>query len=128
MLRRSPHCQIGADTWQVLYGHFKPGENVKAGIKRELAEETGLKPERIFTVNEVLTFFEKNTGVINIVPVFAVLADHPCSIKLNTEHSEYRWADLEEAVDMLPWHGQKKILQVVNELFANGDPGEIYEI
>ena len=59
---------------------------------RELKEETGLTPIRMFIADHVSTFYEKNGDLINLVPVFGIETETK-RITLSSEHSEYKWMD-----------------------------------
>ena len=106
--------------WQGVAGKIEAGETAWQAAIRELDEETGLKPKRMFVADHVSRFYEAYGDRINLVPVFGIEVDSE-EVILSEEHSEYKWVTLEEAQKHLVWRGQKEGIQVVNEMVLNND-------
>ncbi|NHZ86719.1 MAG: NUDIX domain-containing protein [Planctomycetia bacterium] len=106
--------------WQGVAGKIEAGETAPQAAIRELNEETGLKPKHMFIADHVSRFYETHGDRINLVPVFGIEVDSEVVI-LSEEHSKYKWVTLEEAQEHLVWRGQKRGIQVVNEMVLSND-------
>ena len=107
--------------WQGVAGKIEKDEKAWETAVRELKEETGLAPKKMFVADHVSRFYEKHKGRMNLVPVFGIEVDSK-DVTISDEHIDYKWLDFEEAFDTLIWNGQKKGLQTVyNMLLKNDD-------
>jgi 8-oxo-dGTP pyrophosphatase MutT (NUDIX family) len=80
--------------WHLVAGGLETGETAQVAAARELWEETGLRADPrpqgwSFTYDEIR------------VDVFAVDAPPGWEPTLNEEHTDYRWARLEDALALL---------------------------
>jgi len=119
LLKRNVN-KIYEHLWQGVAGKIEAGEKAWETAIRELKEETGLSPKRMFVADHVSRFYEKHGDRINLVPVFGIEVD-TAEITLSKEHSDYRWVDLEEALQLLIWRGQRTGIKVVHDMVASGD-------
>tara|TARA_Y100000748_G_scaffold136828_1_gene114782 strand:+ start:551 stop:1012 length:462 start_codon:yes stop_codon:yes gene_type:complete len=106
--------------WQGVAGKIEKGEKSWETAKRELKEETGLKPNKMFIVDHVSKFYEQIDDRINLVPVFGIEVNKQ-EVILSDEHSEYKWVTIDEALDLLVWTGQKQAIKIVNNMILSKD-------
>ena len=106
--------------WQGVAGKIEDGETSWEAATRELKEETGLAPLKMFVADHVSKFYETNGDRINLVPVFGIEVDS-AEIKLSEEHVDYKWVDIYKALDTLVWRGQKEGIQTVYDMVVNND-------
>jgi len=106
--------------WQGVAGKIEDGETSWEAAIRELKEETGLAPLKIFVADHVSKFYETNGDRINLVPVFGIEVDSEIVI-ISREHCDHKWVDLNEALDLLVWRGQKQAIQVVHDMVISND-------
>ena len=106
--------------WQGVAGKIEKGEQSWQAAIRELKEETGLDPLRIFVADHVSKFYETHGDRINLVPVFGVEVASDI-VLLSSEHSDFKWVDYDSACSYLVWEGQKKGITVVNEMIISND-------
>lgn len=106
--------------WQGVAGKIEAGESAPEAAKRELLEETGLKPKHMFVADHVSRFYEAYGDRINLVPVFGIEVDSD-QITLSDEHCEYQWVPLDDALEHLVWQGQKKGIRVVSDMVLSND-------
>ena len=119
ILKRSK-TKIYEHLWQGVAGKIEKGETASQTAIRELKEETGLVPYRMFVADHVSTFYESNFDQINLVPVFGIEVKS-LDVILSEEHCQFKWTTFEEAYDILTWNGQKKGLKIVNEMLNSQD-------
>ena len=106
--------------WQGVAGKIEDGETSWKAAIRELKEETGLAPLKIFVADHVSKFYETNGDRINLVPVFGIEVDSEIVI-ISREHCDHKWVDLNGALDLLVWRGQKQAIQVVHDMVISND-------
>ncbi len=106
IMRRAGLDKNDANLWDIPGGKIEPGESVYDAIKREVFEETGLSSViiSIKDLHGLITgdFDSTNKLVIAVYECESSMTD----IKLNEEHSEYRWIDPEE----LPSYNPGRVL------------------
>ncbi len=116
LLQRSPG-QLYEGIWQGVTGKIQPGEKAWEAALRELREETGLRPLKMWTVDHVNFYYEAATDQLNGIPVFGVeLA--PGEVVLSPEHQAHRWCSVEEAAELLLWDQQREGLRVFHEMLT----------
>ena len=101
-------------------GKIENGETSWEAATRELKEETGLAPLKMFVADQVNKFYETNGDRINLVPVFGIEVDSE-SVIISQEHCDHKWVDLNGALDLLVWRGQKEAIQVVHDMVISND-------
>ena len=106
--------------WQGVAGKIEGDETASEAAIRELREETGLEPVRMFVADHVSRFYESHQDRINLVPVFGIEVDS-VEVKLSEEHVDYKWVDIYEALDTLVWRGQKEGIQTIYDMVMNND-------
>jgi dATP pyrophosphohydrolase len=104
--------------WQMVSGTIEEGEKAYETAIREMKEETGLDVEKIYVVPAVSVFYYQERDTIENVPVFLCEAKNS-NVKLSDEHSEYKWAGLNEAEDKLNWLNWKKNIALVDEILKD---------
>ena len=106
--------------WQGVAGKIEKGEKSWETAKRELLEETGLIPKKMFIADHVSKFYEAKDDRINFVPVFGIEVNTK-EVVLSDEHCDYKWVMIEEALDLLVWTGQKQAIIIVNDMILCND-------
>ena len=106
--------------WQGVAGKIEVGETAPEAAIRELEEETGFEPVRMFVADHVSKFYETHGDRINLVPVFGIEVDRE-DVKISDEHCDFKWLDFETARDTLVWKGQKEGITAVNNMLNSND-------
>ena len=106
--------------WQGVAGKIEDGETSWEAATRELKEETGLAPLKMFVADHISKFYETNGDRMNLVPVFGIEVDSEIVI-ISREHCDHKWVDLNGALDLLVWRGQKQAIQVVHDMVISND-------
>ncbi|MFA6541072.1 MAG: NUDIX pyrophosphatase [Bacteroidota bacterium] len=120
MLRRSKSETLYPDAWQIVTGTIEQGETALNGALRELREETGYIPQRMWIVPHVNTFFSVKNDTLNHTVIFAVQVPPKTNPVLSDEHYEFGWHPVEKAKAMCVWPGQITALQIVHEYIVQG--------
>ena len=114
--------------WQGVTGKIENAELPYKAALRELKEETGLKAEKLWTIDKVNTFYDAEENIMTLVPVFGVVVNS-INIVLSKEHSEYKWCDIDETIKLLPWDQQKKGVYIFYQMLEeNKDRLKILKI
>lgn len=104
--RRAPF-----EFWQSVTGSLEPGESPADTARREIVEETGLAPDDRLEATGLSREFiidprwrdRYEPGVTrNVEYEFRWALDEPADIRLDgDEHGEYRWVDVDDAIDLV---------------------------
>ena len=114
--------------WQGVAGKIEKGEAAWQTVVRELKEETGKSPVKLFVADHIASFYDARNDRILIVPIFGIEVESD-EVKLSEEHSDYKWVSFDEALGLLSWQGQKKGLKAVNsEAINENGPSKWSEI
>ena len=127
LLKRSNN-KIYPGIWQGVTGKIDNDEiPYKTGL-RELKEETGLIAERMWSIDKVNMFYDAQSNIMNLIPVFGVLVNSK-NVVLSEEHNEYKWCDIDETIKLLTWEQQKKGVHIFYQMLKeNKDRLKILEI
>ena len=119
LLKRPPDKHYG-HLWQGVAGQIKENETAVQATIRELQEETGLEPVRMFTVDYVSSFYQSHNNRMHLVPVFGIEVSS-VEVELSDEHESFQWCSYETAGDLLSWRQQKEALKVLHEMVISND-------
>ncbi|KIC45331.1 NUDIX hydrolase [Ruegeria sp. ANG-S4] len=110
--------------WCQVAGSIEEGETAWQTALRELDEETGLRPNALYSADTCEQFYEADRDAITIAPVFVAFIDNSAKITLNHEHSEYRWVSFEDAIEMVAFGGQRRVLRWIENEFVKRAPSK----
>jgi dATP pyrophosphohydrolase len=95
--------------WTYVAGHLEAGETAWQAARRELHEETGLHPASLYSADRCETFYDAREECIAVVPAFVAFVDADAEVRLNREHDDYCWLPFDEAIERLPFSGQREL-------------------
>ena len=127
VLRRAPGERC-AGTWETVHGHIDAGESPTAAALRELREETGLAPERLYNVSRVETFYLHARDVLALIPVFCAIVPSGAQVALSGEHDLAEWLVPDEAAHLFAWPRERRALADALQLFGTGDAGGVEDV
>ncbi|MEM9911357.1 MAG: NUDIX domain-containing protein [Pseudomonadota bacterium] len=113
--------------WCQVAGGIEAGETAVDAAKRELLEETGLRPARFFSADFCENFYDAERDELVFIPVFVAFVRER-DVALNPEHSDFCWMDLTEAIEAVPFAGQRAMLRHINAEFVERQPDTRLEI
>jgi 8-oxo-dGTP diphosphatase len=118
LLRRVEHKDFEAGEWEDLTGRVDQGESFTQALHREVMEEIGCEAQIEFIIG-VTHFYRGEDKPENelLGVLFGCTLKNPEAIHLGEEHSEIRWATVEEAGEFLPQHHWlRKVLPMADRL------------
>src|SRR2546430_14423119 len=89
-LRRAPGGR-SPGSWETVHGHIETGETPAQAALREVREETGLDPARLYNLSRVEAFYRHRTDDITLIPVFAAVVDDAAEPRTSPEHDRVEW-------------------------------------
>jgi dATP pyrophosphohydrolase len=125
IMRRALHERIHPGMWQIITGMVEEGERGVDAAVRELSEEAGLVPTRLWSLPLVNSFYDIARDTVNLCPVFAVQADSGAEVRLSEEHMASDWLTLVPAKARLVWPGHREALDMVENCIVGG--GQVAE-
>ena len=120
LLLKRARTKMYEHLWQGVAGEIEKGEKAWQTAIRELKEETGFDPIRIFVADHVSRFYETHGDRVNLVPVFGIEVENG-DVTLSKEHCEFQWVDFETARNTLVWNGQKEGIAAVFDMLNSND-------
>ena len=110
--------------WCQIAGKIEEGETAWQAAVRELSEETALSPERLYSADICEQFYEADRNAITLAPVFVAFIEPEAQVFLNHEHSDFRWVTFADAINMVAFGGQRRILRWIREEFVQRQPSK----
>ncbi|HET6618411.1 MAG TPA: NUDIX domain-containing protein [Dongiaceae bacterium] len=122
VLQRNKNTSRGL--WSLVMGRIEKAESAADAVRREIAEETGIAVEALYTSGCCDTFFNSGANAIEIMPIFVATFAAAPAVTLDHEHLAYRWLGFDEAVDILAYPGQRQAMPEIKRDFADRAPPE----
>jgi dATP pyrophosphohydrolase len=126
LLRRATTYMHGH--WCQVAGKIEAEETAWQAALRELAEETGLTPEALYSAQRIEQFYRQDVDALFFIPVFVAFVAPDAVVQLNFEHSDFRWCLLSEACELVPFVTQRENFAHVQAEFLDRAPNEILRI
>lgn len=120
MLKRSAKV-VFPGMWQCVVGTLEPGEEILKGMKRELKEETGLKPVKTWWLESSAVAYRPKMDRLLPVAFFAGEVGYEKKVKLSDEHVAYKWVPFLTAMRMLRWRTQKIAIAETDQAIVRGE-------
>jgi len=101
--------------WTAVNGTLEQDESIEECRVRELFEETQIKKVLNWS-HQIYKFnFEYRERIMTVL-VFSAQVDKDQEIIINEEHTEYKWLNFTEALELLKFDDDKKALQICNDI------------
>ncbi len=126
ILKRRSNYMFGL--WQQVSGKVEQGETGSLAILREIEEETGNWPKKLYSADIIESFYDMLHNCIHLVPVFAAEIEARNRVVLSAEHTEFKWVTAAEAKRYLVFSQQKMSIDVIEREFILKKPPRELEI
>jgi 8-oxo-dGTP pyrophosphatase MutT (NUDIX family) len=115
-------------SWETVHGHIEAGERPAEAAARELDEETGLVPARLYNLSRVESFYQHRIDEVALVPVFAAFVTLDAPVRLGSEHDRFEWLTPAAAESRFAWPRERRALEDIVALFRSGHAGAIDDV
>jgi dATP pyrophosphohydrolase len=115
-------------SWETVHGHIEAAERPAGAAGRELEEETGLTPVRLYNLSRVELFYQHRTDEVALVPVFAAFVSGDATVRLGPEHDRFEWLSLPDARRRFAWPRERRALDDIVTLLASGTAGPVDDV
>lgn len=114
-------------SWEAVHGSIEADETPPEAARRELKEETGLSPARLYNLSRVESFYRHRVDEIGFIPVFAALVDR-VEVRLSPEHEAFEWLPIPVAKGRLAWPRERRALEDIVVVLGAGDAGALEDV
>ena len=114
-------------SWETVHGRIEAGERPEEAALREVREETGLEPERLYNVT-VQAFYLHTASAVMLAVVFAAVVSDPSPVSLGPEHERAEWLGIPEATGRYTWPRSRTVLAEIAHLLRGGDAGVVEDV
>lgn len=111
-LRRAGHRSLPG-VWQPVTGKRKPRERAADAAIREVVEEIGVEPARLWGLETVSVYFDAQRDEVQFLPLFAAEIPARARPRLSDEHDDWRFAPAAAAGRLFLWEAQRRGLEAV---------------
>ena len=115
-------------SWEAVHGHIEAAERPADAATRELEEETGLTPLRLYNLSRVELFYQHRTDEVALVPVFAAFVAGDAAVRLGSEHDGFEWLTVPDARLRFAWPRERRALDDIVALLASGNAGPVDDV
>lgn len=126
VLRRAAGTRC-TGAWEVVHGRIEEGERAADAAAREVAEEAGVRLQRLYSIT-CHPFYLHHTDTVQVAVVFAAFADSDEEVILGDEHDVAEWVTVEQAQERLVWPRSRASLTDIVALLGGGDAGPVEDV
>jgi len=127
-LRRSPGRKLGG-VWQPVTGKRRRLEPAARAASRELTEETGLEPRRMWCLETMTIYYDTDADSFAVLPLFVAEVRASDRVKLSREHTAFAWLPRVRCGRRYLWASQQRALEAIRgEILSGGALARALEI
>ena len=113
-------------SWETVHGRIEPGERPEDAALREVREETGVEPNRLYTLT-VQPFYLPTASIVTAAVVFVAFTDDE-TVSLGSEHAAAEWLSVDDALQRFSWPRSRTALREALELLGEGHAGAVEDV
>jgi 8-oxo-dGTP pyrophosphatase MutT (NUDIX family) len=115
-------------SWECVHGHIEPAEHPAVAARRELEEETGLAPLRLYNLSRVELFYQHRIDEVALIPVFAAFTNPDALVRLGMEHDQFEWLTPAVARLRFAWPRERRAVDDIETLLQSGTAGPVDDV
>jgi 8-oxo-dGTP pyrophosphatase MutT (NUDIX family) len=115
-------------SWETVHGTIEPGETPVQASRREMKEETGLDPERVYNLSRVDAFYQHKSDEVALIPAFAAFVVAGAAPRLSNEHDQFEWLPLADAAHRFAWPREHRAVADILSILGGGDGGLLDDV
>jgi dATP pyrophosphohydrolase len=127
VLQRGPNGRCPG-SWETVHGHIEGDESPSGAALRELKEETGLVPLKLYNLSRVECFYQHRRDEVALVPVFAALVGREAEVRVSQEHDRAEWLPWRDAEARFSWPRERRALEDAVTLLHSGEAGPLEDV
>jgi len=120
LMRRSKGLLSGS--WCQVTGRIETGETAWQAALREVVEETGIQPSRLYSADFCDFFYDAGSNTIEAIPMFLATVAAGSEVRLNSENTEFCWVEPGDAANLVPFVGHRLALREIQRDFIENVP------
>lgn len=96
ILKRNENAKPYPNVWQVVTGRIEKFETPIETAIREVFEETGIVPIKLWNLPYLASFYNYRENEVNFSPVFVFEVYDDAKVNISQEHSDFKWIALND--------------------------------
>jgi dihydroneopterin triphosphate diphosphatase len=115
-------------SWETVHGTIESGETPVQASLRELHEETGLAPQKLYNLSRTEAFYQHRTDELALIPVFVAFVAPDAPVRLSDEHDRSEWLRVADAARRFAWPRERRALDDILSIVGGGDAGLLEDV
>ena len=111
-----------------MHGHIEAGARPEAAALREMREETGLEPIRLYNLSRVESVYLHGSGEVALIPAFAAFVAAGATATTGAEHDAAEWLPVSAARGRMAWPRERRALDDIVVLLGDGGAGVLEDV
>ena len=129
LINKRANHEVHIGEWEIMYGRIDQFEDLSDALKREIFEETGITKINIKKLLRIWHIYRGEKSENSEVYGFTFICEtEQKNVKISSEHSEYKWATVEEALSLIKVPGIRKDVEIYQKKKAKIGPMIVTDI